>query len=340
MATLQDIADKLGISKGTVSKAINNAPDISETLRKTVLDTAVEMGYTRLRRQKGEAKKVCIIIENIEYTEKHQFGYDFIIGFKQMAEPAGYTVDVIPCTQKLQNSISYDIFMLQHDYIGAFVMGFSLLDPWMKDFQSTRTPTVLYDNYIPANPNTSYIGVDNKEGMELAIQHLKELGHEKIAYLSSSLESYIMQERHKAFFFAMRHHGLTASPAFVGSTYHVSECIEKHVPRLLDMGVTAFVCSHDMFAQAAMVRCQQSGLRVPEDISIIGFDDIPSSAYTSPPLTTIRQKRTELGKCGYYALASLIDQLSIGTMLLHAQLIMRNSTGPNRRPSDKEQTEA
>ena len=95
MATIQDIADKLGVSKGTVSKAINNAPDISETLRKTILDTAVEMGYSKLRRQRSHAKKFCIIIENMEYEEPHQFGYDFIIGFRQMAEPAGYIVDVI-----------------------------------------------------------------------------------------------------------------------------------------------------------------------------------------------------------------------------------------------------
>ena len=93
MATIQDIADKLGVSKGTVSKAINNAPDISETLRKTILDTAVEMGYSKLRRQRSHAKKFCIIIENMEYEEPHQFGYDFIIGFRQMAEPAGYIVD-------------------------------------------------------------------------------------------------------------------------------------------------------------------------------------------------------------------------------------------------------
>ena len=83
MATIQDIADRLGVSKGTVSKAINNAPDISETLRKTVLDTAVEMGYTRLRRQKNDAKRFCILIENMEYEEPHQFGYDFVIGFRQ-----------------------------------------------------------------------------------------------------------------------------------------------------------------------------------------------------------------------------------------------------------------
>ena len=179
MATIQDIADKLGVSKGTVSKAINNAPDISETLRKTILDTAVEMGYSRLRRQKNEAKKFCIIIENMEYEEPHQFGYDFIIGFRQMAEPAGFVVDVIETTIQIQKKTPYDVFMLQNDYVGAFVLGFSLNDPWMKDFKTSHTPTVLYDNYIPANPFIASIGIDNSEGMALAVSHLKKTGTSK-----------------------------------------------------------------------------------------------------------------------------------------------------------------
>lgn len=326
MATIQDIADKLGVSKGTVSKAINNAPDISETLQKTILDTAVEMGYSRLRRQKNEAKKFCIIIENMEYEEPHQFGYDFIIGFRQMAEPAGFVVDVIEMTEQIQKKIPYDVFMLQNDYIGAFVLGFSLNDPWMKDFKTSHTPTVLYDNYIPANPFIASIGIDNKEGMALAVSHLKKLGHHKIGYLSSALGSHIMQVRHKAFFHAMKQNDLKTEPNYAGSSYYITQCIEKHLPRLLDFGMTAIICSHDQIANSVIVQCQQLGYRVPKDISIIGFDDLPLCAYTSPPLTTIRQDRIELGKCGYYALDSLLNNVSIGTILLHAQLIVRNST--------------
>lgn len=327
MATIQDIADKLGVSKGTVSKAINGAPDISETLRKNILDTAVEMGYTKLRRQKNDAKKFCIIIENIEYEEPHQFGYDFIIGFRQMAEPAGYVVDVVPATNTLQKSIPYDVFMLQNDYIGAFVLGFSLHDPWMKDFETSHTPTVLYDNYIPYNPFISSVGIDNNEGMALAVAHLKKLGHRKIGYLSSALGSYIMQVRHKAFFHAMRQNGLKAAPDCAGASYYITQCVEKHLPRLIQMGMTAIICSHDQIANAAIIQCQQLGYRVPKDISIIGFDDLPICAYTSPPLTTVRQERIELGKCGYYALDSILNKVYIGTMLLHAQLIVRSSTG-------------
>ena len=143
MATLQDIADRLNISKGTVSKALNGAPDISETLQKTVLETAVEMGYTKIRRQKAAEKKLCILIENVDYKESHQFGYEILLGFRQLAEPAGYTVDIVDTTEKLQKSTPYDVFMLQNQYLGAFVVGFSLNDPWMKDFQ-TSSPWFSY----------------------------------------------------------------------------------------------------------------------------------------------------------------------------------------------------
>lgn len=327
MATLQDIANRLNISKGTVSKALNGAPDISETLQKTVLGTAVEMGYTKIRRQKDVQKKLCILIENMEYKEPHQFGYEIILGFRQLAEPAGYTVDIIDTNEKLQKNMPYDVFMLQNHYHGAFIVGFSLNDPWMKDFRTSQIPTVLYDNYIIANPNMAYVGIDNTEGMELAVSYLKKMGHKKIGYLSNALGSHIMQVRHKAFFQALKQNGLKSDSTYAGSSYYITQCLEKHLPRLLSLGVTAIICSHDLIANAAMVQCQQLGYHVPEDISIVGFDDLPICAYTSPPLTTIRQDRIQLGKSAYAALTSILEKVAIGTLLLHAKLIVRESTG-------------
>lgn len=333
MATIQDIADKLGISKGTVSKALNGATDISETLQKNVLETAVELGYTKIRRPEG-VRRLCILIENMDYENPHDFGYEIILGFRQMAEPAGYSVDIIPVTEKLQKSYSYDTFMLKHDYLGSFILGFSLSAPWMKDFHTSHTATVLYDNYIMANPHIGYVGIDNGEGMELAVSHLKQKGHKKIGYLSHALGSHIMQVRHKAFFSALRQNGLKSDPTYAGSSYYITQCMEKHLPRLLNLGVTAIICSHDLIANAAMIQCQQMGYRIPDDISIIGFDDLPICAYTAPPLTTVRQERIQLGKSGYYALESLMNEVAIGTLLLHASLIVRNSTGPAKVPLD------
>ena len=330
MTTIQDIADKLGITKGTVSKALNRAPDISETLQKQVLETAVEMGYTRLRRYKNTARKLCVMVQkdNIQYEEPHHFAYDIIMGFRQMAEPAGYQVDVVPIDMQLQRRSSYDVFMLQNDYAGSFIVGLSLNDPWMHDFQTSHTPAVLYDNQILINSSIAYVGVDNSEGMELAVAHLKKMGHRKIGYLSGALGSHILQVRHRAFFQAMHHHGIDVDSSYAGSSYYLTVCIEKHLPRLLDMGCTAVICSQDSLANAALMQCEQLGYSVPKDVSIIGFDDLPICPYTSPPLTTIRQDRIEIGKCAYYAASSLMNGISIGTVLLHAKLMVRGSTAP------------
>ena len=326
MATIQDIADRLGISKGTVSKALNGASDISETLQKSVLETAVEMGYTKLKRPGGE-RKLCILIRNMEYASPSHFGYDIVLGFRQMAEPAGYTVEVIPLTVALQTEFSYDAFMLQGNYLGAFVLGFSLRDPWMKDFRTSHTPAVLYDNYIRANPTIAYVGIDNSEGMELAVHLLCRLGHKNIGYLSHSLSSHVMQVRRRSFFYALSQAGLKSSRSFSKSEDDITEKMDEYLPDLLDQKVTALICSHDLIAGAAMKWCRENGISVPGRLSIIGFDDLPSSASSDPPLTTVRQDRLQLGKSGYYALESLMNSIPIGTLLLHAELIERSSTG-------------
>lgn len=96
----------------------------------------------------------------------------------------------------------------------------------------------------------------------------------------------------------------------------------------MEHGCTAIVCSHDLLAHLLLVHCAEIGIRVPEDVSVIGFDDVPLCRYTSPPLSTIRQNRTELGKSAFYALSSQIRRTPISTLLLHAELIQRESIGP------------
>lgn len=330
MPTLKDIADHLGISKGTVSKALNNAPDISDALRQTILETAVEMGYKQKRTKITELKKLCIIIENMEYDNPSQFGYDIVLGFRKLAETSGFAVDLVSVTPEFQKGISYEIFMLQNNYLGAFAIGLTLSDPWMTEFETSHTPVVLYDNLIRENKNVACIGANNEEGLYQSVAHLKSLGHTKIGLLSGALGSYITKTRYKAFFHAMKKNDLTVDKNMVGCSYFISDCTQKHLPKILAAGATAIVCTYDLLAHAAMIACQERGLSIPEDVSIIGFDDLPICAYTDPPLTTVRQNRTEIGKCGYYALNSQLNHVYIDTLLLHAELIVRKSTGEVR----------
>ncbi len=327
MATINDIATKLGISKSTVSKGLNNATDVSDEMRKRILETAVELGYTNKRLQK-KIKKLCILIENMDYTTPNHFGYDLILGFKQMAEPEGWLIDIVPITIDFQKLTPYGVFMMQQGYQAAFILGFSLLDPWMAEFHSCKFPTVLYDNYIKDNPYMASVGCDSEEGFDLAVRHLMRLGHRKIGLISGPLDSYILKARYHAYLEALNKHGLEINENFIGLGYYVAESTRTYIPKLLKEGVTAILFSHDIRAISAITECDDRDIRIPEDLSIIGFDDLPMTSFTTPPLTTIRQDRIALGKCGFYALSCLLNHVAIGSILLRASLIIRESTGP------------
>ncbi len=331
MTTINDIAAKLGVSKSTVSKGLNNATDISDEMRKKILETAVELGYNN-KRMLNREKKLCILIENMDYATPNQFGYDILLGFRQMAEPDGWTVEIVPIDKDFQRSIPYGVFMIQNGYLGAFVLGFSLIDPWMKEFKTSKIPAVLYDNFIHNNPRIASVGCDSQEGFDQAVDHLFDLGHRKIGLISGPLESYILKARYNAYINALSKHNLAIDDAYIGLGYFVSDSTREHVQRMYNLGVTAIICSHDIRAISAITECMDRGIRIPEDLSIIGFDDLPMTDYTEPPLTTIRQDRLALGKTGYYAMSCLLNDVPISSVMLRAPLVVRSSTGPVRRP--------
>lgn len=328
MATIKDIADRLGVSVSTVSKGLNGASDISESLRQTVLDTAIELGYSTKQMRGKVQRKLCIFVENMEYETPEQFGYDIILGFRQRATRENYEVTVIPATPTLQSTEKYDTYMLKNGFVGAFLLGFALQDKWMEQFCSSNIPAVLLDNNIKKNPNVSYIGTDSFEGIDDAIEHLTTLGHSRIGLINGSRDSFICEQRRQAYIDSMTARNLPFNESTMPYGYFVPEAANPHVGNLLSMGITAILCGDDLIASGAIEECTLRGLRVPEAISIIGFDDIPLAAKLNPPLTTIRQDRIELGKCGFFTLHSLINHVSISRTLLRPGLIVRNSTGP------------
>lgn len=324
MATLEDIARSLGVSKGTVSKALSGAPDVSEAMRTAAQEKAVELGYVPPVRR-GITRRIALFITNMSCDTPDDFGYDIMIGFRKLAEPAGFRVDIIHLDTQLQLNHRYDAYMAANRYCGGLFLGLSLLDPWIQEFATCKTPTVLYDNQIQNNPHVAQIAVDCFEGMHQTVEYLKTLGHRKIGYLSSALQAYVYQQRYHAFFRAMDECGLPGSQSLSGAAYHISEVLTHHLPRLLDQGCTAIVCSHDNLAYSVLLHCRELGLRIPEDISIVGFDDIPLCRYSRPPLTTVRQDRTDLGKCAFSALSALMSGIPVSSLFLRPELIRRSS---------------
>ncbi len=331
MATIKDIANKLGVSISTVSKGLNGASDISPQLRQTVLDTAVEMGYITKKMKKEENKKLCVFIENMDFDSSNQFGYDLVLGFRQAAFRDNWDVTVLPITPAFQQQEKYDTFMLKKGYSGAFLLGFTLSDAWMSQLTNTNIPTVLLDNFISKNPSVAYIGTDSFEGIDDAIDHLVNLKHTRIAFLNGSLHSMITERRQQAFYSSMNAHQLTVDDALIANGCYAADSAKDFLPAFLQHGATAVICGSDLIAYGVIRECEKLSVRVPDDLSVIGFDDLPLSAHMNPPLTTIKQDRIELGKCGYMALHSLMNQVPVSRTLLRPHFIVRNSTASPKR---------
>lgn len=328
MATIKDIANKLGIAVSTVSKGLNGASDISDEMRQLVLDTAVEMGYASKKMRTKGSRKVCIFIENMDYENIDQFGYDIIVGFKLSAARRHWDVTVVPTNLNIQTKEKYDTYMLKNGYSGAFLLGFTLHDDWVKQVEKTNVPTVLLDNYIARNKHVGYVGTDSHEGIEIAIDHLYKLGHTKIAFLNGAKNSMVSDERYQAFIHSMTERGLVPDENLIEYGYYVPDCAKYHLPSFLKHGATAVICASDVMASGVIAEVVKLGMRVPEDISVIGFDDLPLAAHLIPPLTTIRQDRVDLGKSAFLLLDGLIHNVTISKLLLRAKFMERESTGP------------
>lgn len=328
MATIKDIAERLGIAVSTVSKGLNGASDISADMRQLVLDTAVEMGYASKKLKSKGSRKVCILIENMDYENIDQFGYEIIMGFKLSAARRHWEVSVIPSDLNMQTAEKYDTYMLKNGFSGAFLLGFSLHDDWVKQLNKTTVPTVLLDNYIPVNSHVGYVGTDSTEGITLAVNHLVSLGHKRIAFLNGSKNSMVSDERYQAFIQSMNENGLRPDDKLIEYGYYVPDCAKYHVPGFLENGATAILCASDLIASGVIAEVLRHGLRVPEDISVIGFDDLPIASQLTPPLTTIRQDRIDLGKSAFLLLDGLVQDVSVSKMLLRAKFMERASTAP------------
>ncbi len=330
MATIKDIANKLGIAVSTVSKGLNGASDISAEMRQQVLDTAVEMGYATKKMKATGTKKVCVFIENMDYENIEQFGYEIIVGFKLAAARRHWDVTVVPTNLNLQTAEKFDTYMLKNGYSGAFLLGFTLHDDWVRQLSKTTVPTVLLDNYIERNTHVGYVGTDNYEGIDLAVNHLYRLGHTRIAFLNGSKNSMVSEQRHQSFINSMTKHGIRIDEKLMEYGYYVPDCAKDHVPGFLKNGATAIMCASDLIASGVISEVHKYGLRVPEDVSVIGFDDLPIAAQLTPSLTTIRQDRTDLGKSAFLLLDGLIHNVTISKLLLRAKFIQRESTAPCR----------
>lgn len=328
--TIRQIAKALSISSATVSKALADKDEVSEATRARVLACAKELGYTQHGGVSNGERRVAILIQDRVRNEKEQtFYYDVLMGFKQYATLKHFEVIILTTTSVEQEQVSYDACLTAKRISGAFVMGMKTTDPYIAQLGATSIPTVTLD-FSVNNPCVGRVGVDNYTGARLAVEHLIDLGHRNIGFLNGHPFAQVSEERLAGYIAALcsRKRGFQPGfePRFVFDGDFSEQSGASGADYFAEAGITALFCASDLMAMGAVRRFQEKGIAVPTDISIVGFDNMPFTAYCTPRITTVAQDRHRLGLMACALLYSLLDNAPLNHCLLQPTLLIREST--------------
>ncbi|WP_339822303.1 LacI family DNA-binding transcriptional regulator [Paenibacillus sp. FSL R7-0216] len=299
MITIYDIAQFTGFSPTTVSKVFNGYSDVSEKTRRKILDAADELGYVPNAHARSLTTKRSwmigvLFIEPSGAGILHPYFGGVIEGFKQVATSKGY--DLMFISKDIGGKRSG---YLEHCKIrgidGVVVVLPDASDPYFQELLESKIPCVLLDQKSTVK---STVYSDNAEGVRQAVSYLHSIGHRKIAHIGGG-PTFAGEQRLNGYIQAMEELGLTINPQHVvqGSYDYTIESGSRAMEELLkaDERPTAVFAAGDNLAVGAMMAMKRHGLRVPEDISLVGFDDIEMSKFLTPALTTVRQNTYVLG---------------------------------------------
>lgn len=313
MGTIYEIAKIAGVSPTTVSKVINNYPDVSDKTRARIKKILEEENFLpNSQAQFLSTKKTwtlgIVYFEDLGVGLNHPFFSGVIEGFKKQSDKYGYSLLFGSKNDRLKNDTFLDYFKYR------CVEGVAIICTDPKDKETLELiesdfPIVVIDMF---SKNTSTVTSDNVEGCNLAIKYLYDLGHRKIAHISGVSYSYNWPSaiRKECYIEAMDKLNLKILDGYIadGVNFDVSGGYEAMKDLLaLEERPTAIFAACDKIAIGAIDAVKDAGLSVPDDISIIGFDDIEIAKYITPKLTTIRQNCDGIGKT---AVDLLVEQIN------------------------------
>ena len=327
---IRTVAALAKVSIATVSRTINGSPAVSDRLMKRVWQAIEQLNYfpnTHARSLvSGRSRILGIIVENIT----NPFFPELIQNFEEVAVAHGYEILVSSSNSDpaiLTNCVRR---MLERKVEGVAVMTFGEEEPVLDQLTHRDIPMVLAEFRLD-DPKTSTILLDYTTGVRAAVHHLMGLGHRRIGFLAGPHKLHSAITRENDFRTAMREAGLEVDPAWVIECDHTLRGGVAGFERLRALGSrpTAVLCSNDMTAIGVLRAAYMGGLRVPQDLSVIGLDDIDFAEFTLPPLTTIRLSRADLARAAFDALRAQTDGNAKiqREFLVSTSLVVRGSTG-------------
>jgi LacI family transcriptional regulator len=328
---IRDIARRAKVSTATVSRTVNGAGTVSPHLAKRVWKVVEEVGYypdTHARALvSGRSRVFGLIVSEIT----NPFFPEIVQVFENIAVENGYEIllsSTVHDPERMKLAVRR---MIQRRVEGVAVMTFGMEESLLGDLKLRNIPIVVVD-VGPQLPRVSNIKVDYQHGMRQAVQHLAALRHKQVAFISGPVTLKSAAARQSAFVKSMEEIGLQVLPELLIEGDHTLEggmtAMEQLARRV--QRPTAIICSNDMTAIGVMGRSYEEGIRIPQDLSVVGFDDIRLARFVIPPLTSIQMSQSELARLAFHAL--LTDSrrerpASQGSQYpLQTSLILRDST--------------
>lgn len=331
--TIKEIAAIANVSVATVSRALQRPEIVSEATRQRIQEVVKRLGYTpnALARNLRTARTRLVIALLPDIA--NPFFSEVIRGIEQVAYESGYSVLLGETQSNLVREQAYADMVAARQADGIITMSHRVPKIPMQG----RLPVVNACEYVK-DRQISSVYVDNVAAAGAAVDYLVMLGHRDIAFIAGPRSSPICVDREQGYRLAMQRAKIPVDPALTASGDFSIEAGERAIELLLSQGqsFSAVFCSNDEMAIGAMRALSSQGLRVPEDVSVVGFDDIRFARYTSPSLTTIAQPKNALGREAMTMLIELLADPEVPPRkrVLSADLVVRGSTAspsPRRR---------
>jgi LacI family transcriptional regulator len=326
--TLHDVAKECGVSYQTVSRVINNHPHVSKDTRHRILQAIRELDYRPNRAARSLVTQRSYTLGIITFGTNFYGPAQMMTNVERAAKTRGYSLVFSSIADMTPEVIRQTI----DDLSGQLVDGFVLITPVLGIHYDELVslcagiPFVQIDAELGAQVPS--VVIDQRYGSQLASQHLIDLGHREICEISGPLHWFGAVARHESWIATLESAGIQPGPSKKGDWTAAGGYKAAH--SLLDEGArfTALVVGNDQMALGAIRALHERGLCVPEDVSVVGFDDIPEAAYFEPPLTTVQQDFTGLGEQSIEYLVALIDNPDTPShqRVLHPRLVTRLST--------------
>lgn len=338
MVRLVDIAERVGLSVMTVSKALRDQPDVSKKTRDRIKAAAVEMGYTpdpsAISIRTGVTKLFGLVIPTTTNPifarmlyaieeQTHALGYDLLLCHTLNMPEREET-----CIRRLLSRRVDGIFISP-----VYRMGND--SRIYRELQKSRTPVVLLGSPAAFCSQFASVQAEELNGSYAATKHLLELGHRRIAYLTGPLPAIWAQERYEGFRRAHHEAGLVVDDSLV---FHAGSTIEDGAKAALQFAsercdATAIQAANDMVAIGCAETLIRQGIKIPTDISIVGFGNVLAAEHFRVPLTTIRQPKYRMGVAAVEMMSQLLREECVQSRRLTAELIVREST--TKRDADR-----